>query len=80
MSEAKLLPCPFCGHVGLDFAEGSTFRWIVAICGGCGVSLAETRIQSLGEGTKEEWMAEAKEDAIASWNRRTPTEPPKEQA
>lgn len=73
MSEAKPTPgpCPFCGHVGLDFAEGSTFRWIVASCGGCGVSLAETRIQTLGEGTKDEWMAEAKADAIAAWNRRS---------
>lgn len=64
-------PCPFCGHVGLDFAEGSTFRWIVASCGGCGASLAETRIQTLGEGTKDEWMTEAKADAIAAWNRRS---------
>lgn len=73
MSEAKPTPgpCPFCGYVGLDFAEGSTFRWIVASCGGCGVSLAETRIQTLGEGTKDEWMAEAKADAIAAWNRRS---------
>lgn len=73
MGEAKPTPgpCPFCGHVGLDFAEGSTFRWIVASCGGCGVSLAETRIQTLGEGTKDEWMAEAKADAIAAWNRRS---------
>jgi hypothetical protein len=74
MSEAiKPTPgsCPFCGHVGLDFAEGSTFRWIVASCGGCGASLAETRIQTLGEGTKDEWMAEAKADAIAAWNRRS---------
>lgn len=73
MSEAKPTPgpCPFCGHVGLDFAEGSTFRWIVASCGGCGASLDETRIQTLGEGTKDEWMAEAKADAIAAWNRRS---------
>lgn len=34
MSDIK--PCPFCGHVGLEFSEGSTFRWIVASCGGCG--------------------------------------------
>lgn len=73
MSEAKPTPgpCPFCGHVGIDFAEGSTFRWIVASCGGCGASLDETRIQTLGEGTKDEWMAEAKADAIAAWNRRS---------
>lgn len=68
MSEPK--PCPFCGHVGLDFREGSTFRWIVADCAGCGASVGETRIQTLGDGTKEEWMAEAQKDAIAAWNRR----------
>lgn len=68
----ELLPCPFCGYVGLDFGEGSTFRWITAECGGCGASTGETRIQTFGEGTREEWMADAKADAIASWNRRAP--------
>ena len=67
----ELKPCPFCGHVGLDFAEGSTFRWVQASCGGCGATTGETRIQTLGEGSKEEWMEEAKRDAIAAWNRRT---------
>jgi hypothetical protein len=66
----EALPCPFCGHVGLDFREGTTFRWIVAECSGCGASRGETRIQTLGEGTKDEWMADAREDAIREWNRR----------
>lgn len=65
-----LKPCPFCGHVGLDFREGSTFRWLDSSCAGCGASTGETRIQTLGQGTKEEWMADAKRDAIAAWNRR----------
>lgn len=65
-----LKPCPFCGHVGLDFSEGSTFRWIVASCGGCGATTGETRIQTIGEGTCDEWMDQAKRDAIAAWNRR----------
>lgn len=64
------LPCPFCSHVGLDFKEGSTFRWIIAECGGCGASRGETRIQTMGEGTKEEWMATAQADAIKEWNTR----------
>lgn len=64
------LPCPFCGHVGLEFKEGSTFRWIIAECGGCGASRGETRIQTFGEGTRDEWMADVQADAIQEWNTR----------
>ncbi len=67
---ADIKPCPFCGHVGLEFSQGSTFRWIVASCGGCGATTGETRIQTLGQGTKDEWMAHAQADAVAQWNRR----------
>lgn len=74
-AELKPLACPFCGHVGLDFTEGSTFRHIVASCGGCGATRDETRIQTLGQGTKDEWMAEARNDAIEHWNKRTPSAP-----
>ena len=70
--DQAIAPCPFCGHVGLEFREGSTFRWLIADCGGCGCSLGETRIQTLGEGTKEEWMAQAQHDAIEVWNTRNP--------
>lgn len=78
MSETKPLPCPFCGHVGLDFAEGSTFRWVLASCAACGATCGETRIQTCGDGTPQEWCAAARANSIAAWNRRTPTEPPKE--
>jgi len=59
------LPCPFCGHVGLDFADGETYRWGVASCGGCGASCGDIRREypDLGE-----WHTEA----IAEWNRRSP--------
>ena len=70
--DQAIAPCPFCGHVGLEFREGSTFRWLIADCGGCGCSLGETRIQTLGEGTKEEWMAQAQSNAIEVWNTRKP--------
>ena len=70
--DQAIAPCPFCGHVGLEFREGSTFRWLIAECGGCGCSLGETRIQTLGEGAKEEWMAQVQRDAIEVWNTRKP--------
>ncbi len=59
------LPCPFCGHVGLDFADGETYRWGVASCGWCGASCGDIRREypDLGE-----WHTEA----IAEWNRRSP--------
>ena len=59
------LPCPFCGHVGLNFADGETYRWGVASCGGCGASCGAIRREypDLGE-----WHTEA----IAEWNRRLP--------
>ena len=55
-----LLPCPFCGHIGLYFNEGSTFRWLAYSCGGCGIG-SETRVQTMGKGTNEEWLEGQKE-------------------
>jgi transcription elongation factor Elf1 len=59
------LPCPFCGHIGLDFSDGETYRWGVASCGGCGASCGEVRREYPD---KSEWHTEA----IAEWNRRSP--------
>lgn len=70
--DQAIAPCPFCGHVGLDFNEGSTFRWLSADCTKCGATCGEVRIQTLGEGTKEEWTAQAQRDAIEVWNARKP--------
>ena len=58
-----LLPCPFCGHVGLDLQEGSTFRWLAYSCKGCGMG-TETRVQTLGNGTPEEWRKRAE---LVAW-------------
>lgn len=66
----ELLPCPFCGHVGLDFAEGETFRWMLPSCSGCGASCGDVRVQTMGEGTKEQWWEAAKLSAIKEWNTR----------
>ena len=66
------LPCPFCGHhKELCFTEGSTFRWLAYSCRGCGVG-NETRKQTMGDGTSEEWVEQAKIDAVTEWNTRTP--------
>jgi len=64
------MPCPFCGHIGLEFRESSTFRWRVAECRGCGATAGEERIQTTGSGTPEEWEASVRERMVEAWNRR----------
>jgi transcription elongation factor Elf1 len=61
--EREILACPFCGHVGLSFDDGSTHRWGVASCEACGASAGETRREYPDKG---EWHS----DAIEQWNRR----------
>ena len=68
-TEREPLPCPFCGHTGLAFGEGSTFRWLTYVCGGCGIG-SETRVQTLGEGTNVQWREQAERDAVEAWNKR----------
>jgi len=70
MTNTDVLPCPFCGHVGLDFSEGSTFRWMLADCGKCGATAGETRVKTMGEGTHAQQWEEAKLVAIKQWNTR----------
>jgi Lar family restriction alleviation protein len=72
-TDQTLKPCPFCGHVGLEFSEGSTFRWLAYSCTGCGMG-TETRVQTMGSGSPEEWRAQAERDAIKEWNTRTEPE------
>jgi Lar family restriction alleviation protein len=67
------LPCPFCGGPSVSVSDGSTFRWRVAACNTCGAQCGEIRAQTLGEGTPQEWEAEAREEAIAEWNTRVQT-------
>ena len=59
------LPCPFCGHIGLDFGDGETYRWGIASCGGCGASCMDVRREYPDQG---QWHTEA----IAEWNKRSP--------
>ena len=60
---SDLLPCPFCGHTGLIFEDGSTHRWGVASCDGCGATAGSVRRSYTDDG---EWRAEA----IKAWNHR----------
>lgn len=64
---AEPLPCPFCGHVGLDFADGSTHRWGLASCAGCGATCGETRRAYPPD---DKWHA----SAIKDWNTRAKPE------
>lgn len=57
------LPCPFCGHVGLTFGDGSTYRWGIASCAGCDASAGETRREYPDIGAWHQM-------AIEQWNRR----------
>jgi Lar family restriction alleviation protein len=65
------LPCPFCGGTNIEVVEGDTFRWRLACCRECGAQAGEVRIQTLGDGTPEEWEADAASRAIEEWNRRS---------
>ena len=64
-------PCPFCGHTGLDFKEGSSIRWAAFACSNCGIG-SEVRMQTLGDGTLKAWRVQAERDAVEWWNTRTP--------
>lgn len=64
------LPCPFCGGRDVSTHEGSTFRWMYAGCDNCGAQAGEVRMQTLGDGAKEEWVRDARQRAIEEWNKR----------
>lgn len=66
----NLLPCPFCGHHEVEVIESSTFRWRQAKCLACDARGPEIRVQTMGEGSPEEWEIVAREKALAEWNTR----------
>src|SRR5208282_3549589 len=70
---SDMLPCPFCGHVGLEFCEGSTFRWLEYYCANCGIG-SEVRLQTMGEGKVKDWRIKGEHDAIEDWNKRVVVE------
>ena len=64
------LPCPFCGSTDIGMIEGSTFRWRMMCCNGCGAQSGEVRAQTTGEGRQHDWELAAERDAITEWNKR----------
>lgn len=68
MSDIK--PCPFCGATNISVIEGDTFRWRLARCNECEAQAPMVRIQTMGDGTPDEWEEKAKIGAIESWNTR----------
>jgi hypothetical protein len=49
-------------------------------CDGCGAQTGEVRVQTMGEGTPEQWDKNAKADALKEWNTRAAlqAQPPQE--
>lgn len=67
---SKALPCPFCGELHASTVEGDTFRWLAVQCLSCAARGPDVRVQTAGDGSLEEWRAEADERAIKEWNTR----------
>lgn len=67
---SKVLPCPFCGELHASTVEGDTFRWLAVQCPSCAARGPDVRVQTAGDGSLEEWRAEADERAIKEWNTR----------
>jgi len=68
--ERLVMPCPFCGGTDVGVYEGETFRWRYARCENCGAQSPDVRVQTMGEGTKEQWEAVGVIDAMKEWNKR----------
>lgn len=63
-------PCPFCGSTKTVVAQGTTFRWRRLKCCNCDMQTGEQRVQTLGEGTPEEWEQDVIRALIETWNTR----------
>jgi Lar family restriction alleviation protein len=66
----EIKPCPFCGSKDVGVVPGTTFRWMFAFCSDCGAQAGEVRVQTLGQGNKDEWEAAARIRAVEEWNKR----------
>lgn len=68
----KLLPCPWCGCTKITTHEGSTFRWMAVECAECGAGPGEIRVQTIGDGTPQDWEKQAQANVVKAWNTRRP--------
>lgn len=62
-------PCPFCGLPDVGFKEGSTFRWVVAVCHNCGAQAPEVRSDMLSDDPLDAGKKD-RANALEAWNRR----------
>lgn len=63
------LPCPFCGSSEIVTEEGSSFRWMLAVCTSCGVKGPEVRVDTLSK-DRATAVEQGRKDALAAWNKR----------
>ena len=63
------LPCPWCGHSGVEITEGSTFRWRVISCTNCGASCGEVRHNTMGDDQLVEEICTGRR-CLEAWNTR----------
>lgn len=66
----EVKPCPFCGGTKIAVIQGGTFRWRRAECQECEAMGGPVRIQTTGDGSKEDWESEAAVNALTVWNER----------
>jgi len=69
--DKRLLPCPFCGEIGVSFRAGETFRWRVMYCVSCEASCGEIRYNNTtDDGGYEKKTLDLFERGLEIWNTR----------
>ena len=68
--DKRLLPCPFCGILGVAFCGGRTSRWREMYCVACEASCGEFCHDAPGDGTAEEKALDLFERGLEIWNTR----------
>ena len=66
MTADELLPCPFCGHIGVTVVQTDTYKWRAAQCDECGAQAAEVRWSHIHDDPD----AVTASRALEAWNTR----------